>query len=80
VGLANNLKAPFDMAARGAARGAGGRFSLTCATEYGLKASQTDNWRKTHRKCPFPAGFLIQLSEFFPAERRFLWESRPAFI
>jgi|UPI0003045469 hypothetical protein len=24
---------------------------------------------------PFPAGFLIQLSAFLPAERRFLWKA-----
>ncbi|MDM9625666.1 hypothetical protein QTL95_07155 [Rhizobium sp. S152] len=53
---------------------------MTSATEYGLKASQTDNWPGKRAKCPFPAGFLIQLSEFFPAERRFPSESRPAFI
>jgi hypothetical protein len=40
-------------------------FSLTSAAEYGLKASQTDNWPGKRAKCPFPAGFLIQLSAFF---------------
>jgi hypothetical protein len=55
-------------------------FSLTSAAEYGLKASQTDNWPGKRAGHPFPAGFLIHLSAFLPAERRFPWESRPAFI
>ncbi|APO69291.1 hypothetical protein IE4872_CH03700 [Rhizobium gallicum] len=41
-------------------------FSLTCAVEYGLKASQTDNRRMNWAECPYPAGFLIQRSAFFP--------------
>jgi hypothetical protein len=45
---------------------------LTSAAEYGLKASQTDNWPGKRAGHSFPAGFLIQLSAFFPAERRFL--------
>jgi hypothetical protein len=45
---------------------------LTSAAEYGLKASQTGNWPGKRAGYPFPAGFLIQLSAFFPAERRFL--------
>ncbi|WP_281408102.1 hypothetical protein [Rhizobium sp. P32RR-XVIII] len=31
-------------------------------------------------ECPDPAGFLIQLSAFFPPNAAFSNESRPAFI